>query len=382
MNVVVAGDFYPDGDAKLLIERREYKAVLDDIAPIIKQVDYAIVNYESPVTLGKYEPIAKCGPNLSSTEQGVEAIKWTGFDMATLANNHTYDFGTKGLMDTIKTCNKYGIDTVGVGRNLIEAAKVFYKEINGSTLAIINCCEHEFSIARDNKPGAFPLNPILQYYQIKEARKKADYVLMIVHGGHEHFQSPSPRMVETYRFFVDIGVDAVVNHHQHCHSGYEVYKGKPIFYGLGNFCFEKKNFINANWNYGFLVQLSFNKDGVSFALHPYSQCNGDHKVQPLANREAFDEQIKTLNSIINNTEKLDKAVDSYYASCDKGMSLGFQPYNTRLTKGLYMRGLLPSLIKGKLCVMRNMIDCESHRDKVLHFLTIKDYGTTFKDFLG
>lgn len=43
-------------------------------------------------------------------------------------------------------------------------------------------------------------------------------------------------MQEIYRFFVDIGADAVINHHQHCYSGYEVYKEKPIFYGLGNFC--------------------------------------------------------------------------------------------------------------------------------------------------
>jgi poly-gamma-glutamate synthesis protein (capsule biosynthesis protein) len=45
-------------------------------------------------------------------------------------------------------------------------------------------------------------------------------------------------MVETYRFFIEAGADAVVNHHQHCICGYEVYKGKPIFYGLGNFCFD------------------------------------------------------------------------------------------------------------------------------------------------
>ena len=51
---------------------------------------------------------------------------------------------------------------------------------------------------------------------VEEAKKKADFVLVIVHGGSEHFQLPTPRMQATYRFFVDAGADAVVNHHQHC----------------------------------------------------------------------------------------------------------------------------------------------------------------------
>lgn len=83
---------------------------------------------------------------------------------------------------------KYGIDTVGAGKNLKEASKVFYKQIGDQLLAVINCCEHEFSIATEHEAGANPLNLIQQYYQIKEAREKADNVLVIVHGGHEHFQ--------------------------------------------------------------------------------------------------------------------------------------------------------------------------------------------------
>lgn len=96
----------------------------------------------------------------------------------------------------------YQIDFVGAGRNIREAAKIFYRNIEEKRLAIINCCEHEFSIATEISGGANPLNPIQQYYAILEARKFADFVLVIVHGGHEHFQYPSPRMLETYRFLL------------------------------------------------------------------------------------------------------------------------------------------------------------------------------------
>ena len=86
-----------------------------------------------------------------------------------------------------------------------------------------------------------PLLPIQQFYKIQEAKENADYVLVIVHGGIEHYQLPTSRMIETYRFFIDAGADAVVNHHQHCYSGYERYKSKPIIYGLGNLLFDNPN---------------------------------------------------------------------------------------------------------------------------------------------
>ena len=59
---------------------------------------------------------------------------------------------------------------------------------------------------------------------------------MIVHGGHECYNLPSPRMQKQYLFYADQGADIVVGHHTHCISGYEVYKGVPIYYSLGNFC--------------------------------------------------------------------------------------------------------------------------------------------------
>ena len=160
------------------------------------------------------------------------------------------------MLDTLMYLNDKQADFVGGGNSLRQASETLYKSIDGHTLAVINCCEHEFSIATETSSGANPLNPIQQYYKIQEARKNADYVLVIVHGGHEHYQLPSPRMKETYRFFVDAGADAVVNHHQHCYSGYEVYNGKPIFYGIGNFLFDREGVRNSIWNEGDMVLLT------------------------------------------------------------------------------------------------------------------------------
>ena len=95
------------------------------------------------------------------------------------------DYGERGLIDTLNTCDKNNIHYVGVGENSGEASKPLYLKIKETKIAIMNFCENEWSIASKNSSGANPLNPIKNYYQIKEAKEKADFVLVIVHGGHE-----------------------------------------------------------------------------------------------------------------------------------------------------------------------------------------------------
>ena len=364
MNVLIAGDFCPQARVKRLCEEGKYAEVLGDAKDIVGEACFSIVNLECPVTQGGEQPIEKKGPNLQCSAKGVEAVKWAGFDCVTLANNHLLDFGAKGVSNTLETCKKLGIETVGGGMNADEASQTLYKTIGGKTLAVINCCEHEFSIATATPAGANPLDPVRQYYAIQEARTKADHVLVIVHGGHEHWQLPSLRMQETYRFFVDAGADAVVNHHQHCFSGYEVYKGKPVFYGLGNFCFDNPNATSGIWNEGYMVELSFSSSETDFAIHPYRQCDGNAKITLLPLNE-YDVRINELNSIITDHALLVKYAEQYYSDCMKSVALLFEPVRNKYVIAAIKRGWLPSLLSQKQRMkLQNQILCESHRDKL------------------
>lgn len=361
MKIVIAGDFCPTERIKKMVEKKNYHSIFHEIEPIIKSADYAIVNYECPVVLGKYKPIEKCGPNLSSSVNGIEAIRSAGFNIVTLANNHIMDFGDNGLNDTIKTCKELGIKTVGAGENISEASKTLYIKKEHKTLAIINCCEHEFSVACDKKAGANPLNPIHQYYKIEEAKQSADYVLVIVHGGHEHYQLPSQRMIETYHFFIDVGADIVVNHHQHCFSGYEIYKNKPIFYGIGNFCFDNTNKCNTIWNEGLLLNIELG-DTTTFEIIPFLQNNhkaGIH-ILPI---DAFEERIKKINSKISDRKELNANLDKFAIAKNTFNDFIFEPYKSNLCKKLYFRHLIPKLFpRSKKTLLENIICCESHRD--------------------
>ncbi len=367
MKILIAGDSVPRNRLKPLIESGKYNDIFGEVKPIIEQADYAIVNFESPVCNSDYKPIEKCGPNLKCSTKAVEAVKWAGFKMTSLANNHILDYGAEGLQDTMQVCKEFGIDIVGVGENLYEASKTFYKHIQGQKLAIVNCCEHEFSIATETTPGANPLNPVRQFYQIQEARKNADYVLVIVHGGHEHFQLPSLRMKETYRFFIDAGADAVVNHHQHCYSGYETYNGKPIFYGIGNFCFDRVDTLNNIWNEGYIVTLDFCEKAISFATTPYIQCNESPNVRMMTEtgKKQFEETINRLNKIISDDKLLMAEQNRFMDSTSKGFLVCFEPYQNRYLRTLYTRGFLPSLLStSKRLLIQNYLVCESHYDRL------------------
>ena len=368
MNILIAGDFCQKYRIDKVIKEKHFSRLFDEVKLVTAKADYSIVNFEFPIVLDpkNANPIPKCGPNLQGTVEAVEAIKYAGFDCCTLANNHILDQGEVCCIDTKTELEKAGIDTVGVGGNLKDAAKILYKEINGKTLAIINCCENEFSIATETSAGSNPLNPIRQYNKIQEARQHADYLLVIVHGGHELYQLPSPRMKETYRFFIDAGADAVVNHHQHCYSGYEIYNGKPIFYGLGNFLFDRTNVMHSNWNEGYMVSLSFQEQEIGYTLIPYSQCNEEPTISLLKDDSLskFDSCIKELNAIISNDSELNKHHKKWMAKSFKHYKQVLEPYSGKILSAMYARNLLPScLTKKKNLALINYLECESHLDR-------------------
>ena len=369
IRLIIAGDFCPwERVAKDFTEGDD--SAIDVLKPIFAEADYSIVNLECPIVRGGEKPIAKSGPHMHAGVHALEALKGIGTKCVTLANNHFRDYGDEGVLNTLAELSAYGIDYVGGGANLSDAAAVLYKKIGKETLAIVNWCEHEFSIASDEHCGSNPLNPIRQYYAIQEAKQQADYVLVIVHGGVEHYQLPTPRMQETYRFFIDAGADAVINHHQHCYSGYEIYQGKPIFYGLGNLCFNRSK-RNSPWNEGYLVELSFSNSQIAHRLIPYHQCDAEPKVVMYdeAELKEFTKRIEELNAIIANPEELHAHYQKLLDETRMRYRGHIEPYKSRVARYLFRKGWLPSFMRKKYAIIENIVQCESHRERLLDALS-------------
>ena len=111
MKILVAGDFVPLDRVADLLEKDKFHDVFGEVGPLISESDYSIVNFESPVAIRKSAfPIEKNGPNLKCTPKAVDALRWAGFDMVTLANNHFFDYGKEGVEDTLATCKEKDID--------------------------------------------------------------------------------------------------------------------------------------------------------------------------------------------------------------------------------------------------------------------------------
>ena len=368
MKILVSGDFCDDGRVSESIRKGDYASLFSDIKPIVEKYDFSIVNFEFPVVLSEGNEIKKVGPCLSGHKESVEAICYAGFNVCTLANNHILDQGGFCCMDTIRLLHEAGLETVGAGKNIEDAATTLYLRGNGETLAVINCCEHEFTIATEKRAGANPLNIIKQYYRIEEARKKADYVIVIVHGGHEYYQLPSPRMQETYRFFIDVGADVVVNHHQHCFSGYEEYRGRYIFYGLGNLLFDDENQRSGIWTKGYMLGLDFEGGGQkAFHLYPYIQCGEDASVRLIDGNEqkSFMTKLSELNDIIANESQLASEYSVWLKDNCTFLPMLFEPWQGKLMSALYRRGILPTTFgEGRRLKLTNYIWCESHLDKL------------------
>ena len=320
IKILIAGDFCPHKRIEQLVLDNKCEEIYNDFMPYLENNNINIANLECPLT-NSGSPIPKIGPNLVAQEKCIEAIKHGHFNLLTLSNNHIMDQGEKGLFSTIDLCKKNNIEFFGAGTNLEDASRILYKKINNKQFAFLNFSEIEFSTADVDKPGSNPLKPVQNFYSIKQAREKADHVIVIVHGGHEGYNLPSPRMIGTYRFFIDAGAEVVIGHHQHCLSGHEKYKGGMIFYSLGNFIFDNPNNKNTDWNFGYCVKLLFNDLKLTYEIIPYKQCNEKPGLQLLNEEEKqnFEIALSELNDIICNDDliykefkKLTKQRKDYY----------------------------------------------------------------------
>lgn len=373
MKLLIAGDFY-------ISDAYQNTDLIDQsVIDLFQQADYRMLNLEAPIIANDPKnKILKTGPHLRmSDDTAMSYLKQLKVDTVALANNHILDYGTKGLSNTFDSLNQNKINYVGAGKNLLEASKPLILKKDGMRIAILNFCENEWSIAEEDKPGANPIDIIDNVNQIKAAKSNNDKVICIIHGGHEYYHLPSPRMQKQYRFYVDNGADAIVGHHTHCIGGCEVYNEIPIFYSLGNFIFTRNN-KNPVWYYGLIATLEIiqNKK-IEFKLHPTIQKIRTFKTKLL---EGIEEEktlaeVKNLSETINNNKLLIQEWYSFINQKEKQYLNAFSPVHFFKTK--YITSAVKKLSLHKLFMnkkhykmMMNLIRCEAHKDASIEAIKV------------
>jgi poly-gamma-glutamate synthesis protein (capsule biosynthesis protein) len=364
MQINIAGDFFISH--KIAIP----DVLVKDVLHIFRDGDLNIVNLEGPVTKAvKEDRIKKTGPNLHANPYSIDVLKSLNVNLVTLANNHIMDYGQTGLDETLEKCRTVSLSTLGAGKNLQEASLPHFYEKEGIKIAILNIAENEWGIAAKNKAGANPLDIIENYRQIKAARQISDAVILIVHGGHEHYNLPSPRMVKLYHFYADAGASVVVSHHSHCISGYEMYQGVPIFYSLGNFLFTLKS-MYSGWYTGLVLSLCIKKTGeISFNLLPVDQHPETFSLKTAEAKEQalIMEDVEKFSSIIADDSRLEANWNAYLSKVNKRYLSHFSAAgiisNRYIGAALRKSGIYKLLIsKPTLRITLNLLRCESHLD--------------------
>ncbi len=263
MKFIITGDISIKEDCESLFDLAKGDELFGDIVPLFKSADRVLVNLECAVT-DKDTPIKKIGPNLKAPLNTVKTLKQVGVTDCGLSNNHIFDYGKAGIVDTLALLNSYGIAYTGFGDNYELSRKNHYVKLGKYVVAIIAVCEHEYSYALPSRMGARPYDPYDTNDDIVEAKKHADYVVVTYHGGKEHCRYPSPRLVKACRSMVRHGADVVLCQHSHCIGCYEQFEGAHILYGQGNFHFVCANYAQGPdggemWNTGLIVQLDVDK---------------------------------------------------------------------------------------------------------------------------
>lgn len=370
IEVVFAGDLCPDRRVEALSIANDLDHLYNDAIAELHHKDLSVVNLECPVT-ENLDPIEKIGPNLIADPTTIKCLQKGRFDVVTLANNHILDQGGNGLMDTLRHCESAGIKTVGAGSDIKEASQFLLLTVKGVTFAILNFTESEFSIADSSMAGANPLNPVLNYHQVIEAKKRADFTFVVVHGGAERYRLPTPDFADTLRFFADLGVTAVIAHHTHCASGIELHHDVPIFYSLGNLLIDR-DYDYSNWFKSFFIRISLNRHGIAkIDLIPYRQFDGGVGLSLMNGneKEAFLAEIADLSRIIGDPDQLS---DSWRRFCLKKESkyLSIACSLSKIEKKLLRFKTCRSFIlsRKKLMLKLNIIRCQSHREAIIKTL--------------
>ncbi len=246
------------GDLILDVPQPDYW--LDGIAPRLRRADVAIGHLEVPHTRRTSQmhgDIAAPGAD----PDNIPALRRAGFHAVSLAGNHIGDCGAAGIADTVDALDTAEVAHCGAGANLNHAQKPCFIEHGGIRIALLsyNCVGPEEAWATPTRAGCAyvrvetadgsPINPRAPLATphaeslaamadgIRAARESAELVVVALHKGIVHTPAKlAPYERAIAHAAIDAGADVVVGHHAHILRGVEMYRGKPIYHGLGNGC--------------------------------------------------------------------------------------------------------------------------------------------------
>ncbi len=222
---------------------------------LISRADIALANFENPAP-NRFRWHTS-GTIFSADQTLIDGIANAGFDVMGVANNHIRDQGAAGLTQTVRNLKKRGLLTTGAGKNLAAARKPAVIDTHGAKVAILAYdAIASYYHATETKVGSAPMSLKVVRADIKAARAAgADVVIVYPHWGVEYRATAGVAQQKLARKVIDAGADMIIGNHAHWTVEMEVYKGKPIWYALGNLVFDQT--WSAETMEGMTLELTF-----------------------------------------------------------------------------------------------------------------------------
>lgn len=250
MRIAFLGDISFNDHYNDLYQRGENP--FDEIGAFLKQNDYIVGNLECMAKGDKGENLLKA-PRLKTNIETLNYLNDIGVNVVELAHNHVFDNLKDGFKKTINFLDKNKIQYLGASDKKGEEKEPLILEQDGISVCLLNYVTKDTNpnLPKDADvyPNWFDEERIIQ--EIQKYKQKYNYVFLLLHWGGrmEGSKYPDWHQPQQAKRLIDAGADMIIGNHSHTIQPYEIYKGKYIFYSLGNFCFSAVVFEGRVTNY-------------------------------------------------------------------------------------------------------------------------------------
>jgi poly-gamma-glutamate synthesis protein (capsule biosynthesis protein) len=282
LRVLCTGDIMLDGEVERSILEGGPEYLLREVKGFFLEHNVVFANLECPLTSSR-EVVSKQKEEVKKPDGGVyesrylrvdpdviTALKEGGINLVGVANNHVFDCGERGFLDTIDAASSSGIRVVGGGRSEKEAYSPAVFEQKGLSVAFLAFSAWSQE-AKSDVPGVARADIRRMADLTLSAKGLADHVIVAVHAGLESVEYPRQLEMRHYRKLIDAGASVVFSHHPHVMRGWEQYRSGYVFYGLGNFVSWQRG---EKYERGLLLSLVLNDNG-SVEVEPIPTRIGD-----------------------------------------------------------------------------------------------------------
>lgn len=297
VNIIVAGDLLPSEENFQRFEQGDVLSLFGEkICQLFAEADFSILNLEGPLTDATMA-LEKDGPGIKAPKSTISGLKKLGIHAVALANNHITDYRQQGFLDTVETLKDAGIQYVGAGVDIDHIKKFLSIRVGNKKICIYNVSETFFNQPGKNHAGANLYDEYVVCNDIKALKQEHDYLIVLYHGGAEHFPYPTPQTRQRFHRMADCGADFITAQHTHCIGCEEYYKGAYLLYGQGNFLFarqKQKQYLSMTKE-GLVTQLTIDENGVKVQNHLILIDDAVLRYAPKQDLSGFIERGKRIN---------------------------------------------------------------------------------------